>query len=232
MYHKLTTLPAKLLNRLHERSDALMESVNPLIQAGKNVRQALDHRDPLAVAQVIKSRYPRCYLVNADFAGFPHIDFSEYRRIAPRGEVPLVRVLDRDASGLIPDRLVLDRFRVFGAALVSDDDVGPLPSAATIVEDLAKSGWHIMTVDDANCILMGRDIRGPQGGCLAFGNTWMTMVENAADRIGIAESLFSICERIVATRTAAMVVFTPGLPKTFRLWRLSLNGAMPPLPPA
>jgi hypothetical protein len=146
--------------------------------------------------------------------------------------VPLVRVLDRDASGLIADRRVLDRFRIFGAALVSDDDVGPLPSAATIVEDLAKTGWYIMTVDDANCILMGRDIRGPQGGCLGYGNTWMTMVENAADRIGIAESLFSVCERIVATRTAAMVAFTPGLPKPFRLWRLSLDGAMPPLPPA
>jgi hypothetical protein len=231
MYHKLTMLPANLLDRLRERFSALMESVDPLIQAGRNLRQALDHRDPLAIARAIMSRYPCCYLINADFPGFPHIDFSEYRSIEPRGGVPLVRVLDRDASGLIPDRRVLDRFRVFGAALVSDNDVRLLPSAATIVEDLAKTGWHIMTVDDANCILMGRDIRGPQGGCLAYGHTWMTMVENAADRIGIAESLFTICERIVATRTAAMVVFTPGLPKSFRLWRLSLDGAMPPLPP-
>ena len=57
------------------------------------------------------------------------------------------------------------------------------------------------------------------------------MVENAADRIGIAESLFPFCEQVIATRAGIIVVYTPGLPKPLRLWRLSLRWVMPPLPP-
>jgi hypothetical protein len=51
MYHKLTMLLAKLRDRLRERFDALMESVDPLIQAGRNLRQALDHRESMQTTQ-------------------------------------------------------------------------------------------------------------------------------------------------------------------------------------
>ncbi|MEY9387559.1 hypothetical protein ABIF93_005816 [Bradyrhizobium japonicum] len=203
----------------------------PWAQAIRNVRRAWRHRSSPSVARVMLQRYPHCYLVNADFMGFPGISFAEYRTCLT-DDVPLVRVPKKDGTELMVGRVADgERFRDLGATLVAGHGMLPLPPATDIIGDIKAEGWHILTVDDARRILEGRDMARVIGACLSTRNTWLTMTENVADRIGIAGSLFFFCEQVIARRAAIIVVYTPGLPKPLRLWRLSLKWIMPPLPP-
>lgn len=216
--------------RLAKAAPSIKET--PWAQAVSNVRSAWRHRSGASAARVMLQRYSHCYLVNADFMGFPGIELAEYRT-CPTDDVPLVRVGVRDVvrltrGGQEPSVI---RFMEFGATLVVGDGAQPFPTATAIIESVEAEGWHILTVDDARRILEGRDMARAGAACLSTRNTWLTMVENAADRIGIAESLFPFCEQVLASRAAIIVVYTPGLPRPLRLWRLSMNWIMPPLPP-
>ncbi|MBR0818893.1 hypothetical protein [Bradyrhizobium liaoningense] len=215
--------------RLAEIAASIQET--PWAQAIRNVRQAWRHRSSTAVARAMLQRYPHCYLVNADFMGFPGIELAEYRTCST-DDVPLVRVSQADGAELMTDRAARPiRFLDLGATLIPGDGESPFPPATAIIEAIEAEGWHILTVDDARRIVEGRDMARSVGACLSTRNTWLTMVENAADRIGIADSLFPFCEQVIATRAAIIVVYTPGLPRPLRLWRLSMNWIMPPLPP-
>lgn len=203
----------------------------PWLRAIRNVRQAWRHRSSTSVARVMLQRYPHCYLVNADFKGFPGIRFAEYRTCLT-DDVPLVRVRKKDGTELMVGRVAdQDSFENLGATLVVGHGMLRLPPATAIIGDIRAKGWHILTVDDARRILDGRDMARAASACLSTRNTWLTVTENVADRIGIAESLFPFCEQVIASRAAIIVLYTPGLPKPLRLWRLSLRWIMPPLPP-
>lgn len=223
------TIRTIVQTRLAEINDDLGNK--PLVQAVRNLRRGLRHRNSAKVAAAILARYPHCYLVKADFMGFPGIELAEYRTCLT-DDVPLVRVSGSDAAELVAGQEAFwDRFRNLGAALVANDEVLEAPAATAIIGSIEAEGWRILTVDDARRILEGRDMAHSVGACLSTRNTWLTMVENAADRIGIAESLFPICEQVIASRAAIVVIYTPGLPRPLRLWRLSLRWIMPPLPP-
>jgi hypothetical protein len=171
-------------------------------------------------------------MINAAYRDFPHFDFVKYRALSPAGDAPLVRVNERVLLDLEAHRVdSIPEFRKLGATLVRGDGCLPFPAGAAIIATIATTGWHIMTVDDALRILAGRDCSGPEGGFLTNGNGWTSNVQDMADRLKIVSSLFPICERIVATRVAAMVIYLPCLPSPFRLWRRSLKKVMPPLPP-
>jgi hypothetical protein len=216
--------------RLAEINDDL--GSKPLVQAVRNLRRAQRGRNAVSVAAAILGRYPHCYLVNAEFMGFPYIELSEYRTLST-DDVPLVRIGVRDVVRLTRggQELCVVKFMEFGSTLVLGDGGQPFPQATTIIDAIETNGWHILTVDDARRILAGRDMALSVGACLSTRNTWLTMVENGADRIGIAESLFPFCEQVIANRAAIIVIYTPGLPRPLRLWRLSLKSVMPPLPP-
>lgn len=215
--------------RLAEINDDLGNK--PLVQAVRNLRRGLRHRNSAKVAAAILARYPHCYLVKADFMGFPGIELAEYRTCLI-DDVPLVRVSAQESAELMAGRGARPiEFWQRGVTLVAGDGVLPLPGATQIIGAVEANGWHILTVDDARRILQGRDMAHSFGACLSTRNTWLTMVENAADRIGIAESLFPFCEQVIASRAAIIVIYTPGLPRPLRLWRLSLKWIMPPLPP-
>lgn len=229
MFGMLNRLWTMVQARLAEIKDDL--SRKPLVQAIRNLTRGLRHWNATRVAAAMLARYPHCYLVNADFIGFPGIALAEYRTCTI-DHVPLVRVSEREGAELMAGRQAYPiDFKMYGATLVAGDGVLPLPAAVDIVGAIEANGWHILTVDDARRILLGRDMAHAVNACLSTRNTWLTMVENAADRIGIAESLFPFCERVIAARTAIIVVYTPGLPRPLRLWRLSMKWIMPPLPP-
>ena len=210
----------------------LLDLLRAWCQALHNWKAGSLQCTPVAVAAEIINGYPCCYLMNAAFSGVQFIDFSEYRRLSPEGDVPLVQVYPGDFEALKGDergdRL---RFLAFGATPIRGDGALPLPPATNIVLTIVKEGWWIMTVDDAKRILAARDPSDASAGGLTKNGTWLSTVEIVADKYGLVESLFPICEEVVASRTAAMVIFTPGLPRPFRLWRKSLKGIMPPLPP-
>lgn len=229
MFGKLNPLWTMVQARLAEIDHDL--SRKALVQAIRNVTRGLGHWNATKVAAAMLARYPHCYLVNADFMGFPGIALAEYRTCAT-DDVPLVRVSEREAAELMAGRNAYPiDFQRYGATLVAGDGVLPLPAAMDIIGAIETNGWHILTVDDARRILLGRDMAHAVNACLSTRNTWLTMVENGADRIGIAEGLFPFCEQVIATRAAIIVVYTPGLPRPLRLWRLSLKWIMPPLPP-
>ena len=149
-------------------------------------------------------------VVDADlsryFDSIPHDELlkSVARRIV---NAPLVRVDERVPLDLEAYRVEsIPDFRKFGATRVRGDGRLPLPAGAAIVAEIATTGWHIMTVDDAHRILAGRQASRPEGGFLSNRNGWTSDVQDKADRMKIVGSLFPICERIVATRVAAMVI--------------------------
>lgn len=225
----MTSIWTIVQTRLAEIGASIKEP--PWAQAIRNVRRAWRHRSSTAVARAMLHRYPHCYLVNADFMGFPGIGLAEYRTCST-DDLPLVRVCEQDARELMEgcEARIITFLRV-GATLVAGDGELPLPAATAIIGDIEAQGWRILTVDDARRILEGRDMARAVAACLSTRNTWLTMVENVADRIGIAESLFPFCEQVIASRAAIIVVYTPGLPRPLRLWRLSMKWIMPPLPP-
>lgn len=215
--------------RLAEIEDDLSRKL--LVQAIRNLTRGLRHRNATKVAAAMLARYPHCYLVKADYMGFPAIELAEYRTCST-DDVPLLRVSESDAADLVVgDEAFWVRFQSLGAALVANHSLLRAPAATAIIESIEAEGWHILTVGDARRILEGREVARSVGACLSPRNTWLTMVENAADRIGIAESLFPFCEQVIATRAAIIVIYTPGLPKPLKLWRLNLKWIMPPLPP-
>lgn len=223
------TLPETIQARLAKIANDI--SATPWLQAIRNVRRGWHHRSATSVAAAMLQRYPHCYLVNADFMGFPGIKLSEYRTCST-DDVPLVRVRRQDFDNLTRrHQASAERFQNLGAALVVGDGGLPFPAATAIIAAIEANGWHILTVDDARRVVEGLDMARSVGACLTPHNVWLTMVENGADRIGIAESLFPFCEQVVAARAAIIVIYTPGLPKPLRLWRLSLKRIMPPLPP-
>ena len=200
-------------------------------QAYRNWMAGLQRCNSVAVAADIISRYPHCYLINSGFVHSPAIAFDEYKRVSPKGAAPMVRVdwntFDSLGGVRRGDGL---RFHNLGATLAKGDGAMPLPTGALIVRMIAEVGWRILTVDDARCIINSRDTSNPNEIRLNRSNVWVRGVNDEACRHGIAENLFPICEQVVATQTAVMVIFTPGLPRPFRLWRKSLKGIMPPLP--
>lgn len=223
------TIRTIVQTRLAEINDDLGNK--PLVQAVRNLRRALRHRNTAKAAAAILARYPHCYLINADFMGFPGIELAEYRTCST-DDVPLVRVSEQEGAELMAGRGALAiEFRKRGVTLVAGDGMLSLPAATDIIGAIEANGWRILTVDDARRILKGRDMAHSVGACLSTRNTWLTIVENAADRIGIAESLFPFCEQVIASRVAITVIYTPELPRPLRLWRLSLKWIMPPLPP-
>lgn len=229
MFGMLNRLWTMVRVRIAEIKDDLSRKL--LVQAIRNLTRGFRHWDGPKVAAAMLARYPHCYLVKADYMGFPGIELAEYRTCST-DDVPLVRVSQSDAAELVVgDEAFWLRFQNLGAALVANGGLLQAPAATAIIESIKAEGWHILTVDDARRILNGRDMARSVGACLSTRNTWLTMVENAADRIGIAESLFPFCEQVVATRAAIIVIYTPGLPKPLKLWRLNLKWIMPPLPP-
>lgn len=201
------------------------------IQDIRNLIAGWRHRSSTSVAAEMLRRYPHCYLVNADFGTFPRIELTEYRTL-PADDVPLVRVSKKDLNRLIEGRRAyISSFLQAGATLVAGDGELPFPTARFVILDIAKQGWHILTVDDARHVLEDRDVATSKDGYLTTRNGWLTETEKAADAIGIAESLFPFCEQVVATKAAIIVIYTPGLPKPLKLWRLSLKWIMPSLPP-
>lgn len=226
----LTILVASIRTLLNESKDELGEWSLPT--AIRNVRNGLRHRHPGAIADTIVARYPHCYMLNVSFRDFPRIDFAEYRSLSPNGNVPLVRIHEEVLMTLAPSRVVsLPSFRKVGATLVRGEGVLPLPSGAAVVAAIHSCGWRILTVDDAQRIVIERSNIRPQGGYLSNGQCWISDVEDIAARMKVTEKLFTMCEQVLATRVAVMVIYTPGLPKPFRLWQVSLKATMPPLPP-
>jgi len=204
----------------------------PWVLAIRNALRGWHHRSATSVAAAMLKRYPHCYVVNEDFLSFPRIDLPEYRTL-PTDDVPLVRVSRKDVNRLIKSRAArMPPFLETGATLVAGDGELPFPTASAIIRAIAADGWHILTVDDARRVLEGRDIATSDGGYLTTRNVWLTVAEKDADAVGITESLFPFCEQVVATKAAVIVIYTPGLPKPLRLWRLSLKWIMPPLPPS
>ncbi|MDB5616727.1 hypothetical protein [Tardiphaga sp.] len=197
----------------------------------RNVRNGIRHCCPRAIADTIVARYPHCYMLNASYRDFPRLNFVEYRSLAPNGNVPLVRVNEPVLMALAPHRVdSLPSFREKGATLVRGDGLLPLPSGAAVIAAIQSCGWRILTVDDAQRVLNERSNIRPEGGYLGR-RQWISNVEDIAGRMKVTKSLFAICEDVVATRQAVMVIYTPGLPKPFRLWQVSLKATMPALPP-
>lgn len=214
--------------RLAEIAASIKET--PWAQAIRNVWRARRHRSSRSVAAAMLQRYSCCYFVNADFWSLPRIELAEYRTCSI-DDVPLIRVGEKDIVQLIKGRRAyITTFREHGATLVVNAEV-PVVTPPDVIHSIAVHGWHILTVDDARRMIEGRDIAASEHGYLSPGNYWLTTTEKDADALQIAESLFPFCEQVVATRTAMMVIYTPGLPKPLRLWRLSLKGIMPSLPP-
>lgn len=191
----------------------------PWARAIRNVRQARHHRSSTSVARQMLDRYPYCYLINLGYTGFPGINLAEYRARFTDG-MPFVRVSARDLATFEPCPFAPVIFAAHGAILVAGNRKPPSSHALTVIKAIEEIGWRILTIDDARRILEGCDV-SKSSVCLTPRGAWITMVENVADRLGIAESLFPICELVVATRTAVMVVYTPGLPKPMKLWRMS-----------
>jgi hypothetical protein len=215
--------------RLAEAAASIKET--PWAQAVRNVRRAWCSCSSTSVARAMLRRYPHCYLVNADFASYPRVNLLEYRTL-PTDHVPLVRVTRTGFVELIRRRRAdILEFEEFGATLVEGDGALRPPTSRDIILSIAHHGWRVLTVDDARCILEARDIAEADGGYLTAKNRWLPEVDRDADGIGIAESLFPFCEQVIETRSAIIVVYTPGLPRPLRLWRLSLKWIMPSLPP-
>lgn len=225
-YNSIRTAVQAGLNRV-----AVVIRRTPWSAAIRNVREARRHRTSASTARMMLQRYPACYLVNADFRTHPRIELAEYRTCQV-DHVPLIRVSRAEVDELIEGRQAyMTTLEEHGATLVEGDGEMPFATGADIVRSIANIGWHVLTVDDAHRVLDGRDIARSQYGYLATYNGWLSDVDRDADAIGIAESLFPFCERVIASRAAAIVVYTPGLPKPLRLWRMSLRWIMPPLPP-
>jgi hypothetical protein len=225
------TLPEMIQARLAKI--AVDISGMPWVLAIRNVGRGWRHRSSTLVAAVMLQRYPHVYLVNEDFGSFPRIELVEYRTLST-DDAPLVRVGEEYGKELIRAEDRVPPFLEAGATLVAGiagDAEPPFPTASAVIRAIAVNGWHILTVDDARRVLEGRDIVSSNAGYLTLRNGWLTVVEKDADAIGIAESLFPFCEQVVATRAAIMVIYTPGLPRPLKLWRLSLRWIMPPLPP-
>lgn len=215
--------------RLAEIAASIKEM--PWLRAIRNVRRAWRHRSSTSVALAMLQRYPCCYFVNAEFSGLPRIELAEYRT-RPIDDVPLIRVSKKDVIGLIQGRQAyMSTFLEHGATSVEGDAELPMVTPSDVINGIAADGWRVLTVDDARRVLDGRGIAASEHGYLAPWNGWLTRTEKDADAIQIAESLFPFCEQVVANRAAIMVVYTPGLPRPLRLWRLSLKWIMPPLPP-
>ncbi|KQT25081.1 hypothetical protein ASG57_21590 [Bradyrhizobium sp. Leaf396] len=177
------------------------------------------------------ARYPHCYLVKADYPSLPRIELAEYRTCR-FDDVPLIRVSERAAGGLIGGRQAyMTTFLEHGATLVEGDGEMPFATGRDVIRSLVNNGWHFLTVDDARHVLDGREIANTVGAYLTTNGDWLSDVEKDADAIGIAGSLFPFCEQVIASRAAILVIYTPGLPRPLRLWRLSLKWIMPPLPP-
>jgi len=177
------------------------------------------------------ARYPHCYLVNADYSSLPRIELAEYRTCQV-DNVPLIRVSEKAMRGLIKGRRAyMTTFLEHGVTLVEGDGEMPFATGRDVILSIVNNGWHILTVDDARHILDGRDIANSAGGYLTTRGGWLSDVERDADAIGIAGSLFPFCEQVIASRAAVIVIYTPGLPRPLRLWRLSPTWIMPPLPP-
>ena len=218
-----------LQNRLAEISEDLGK--RPLVQAVRNLRQGLCHRNAIEVAAAMLARYPHCYLVKADYPSLPRIELVEYRTCR-FDDVPLIRVSERAARGLIGGRQAyMTTFLEHGATLVEGDGEMPFATGRDVIRSLVNNGWHFLTVDDARHVLDGREIANTVGAYLTTNGDWLSDVEKDADAIGIAGSLFPFCEQVIASRAAILVIYTPGLPRPLRLWRLSLKWIMPPLPP-
>jgi hypothetical protein len=215
--------------RLTEIGDDLSRS--RLVQSVRNLRRGLRHRNAFAVAAAMLDRYPQCYLVNKNFTGFPRIVLAEYRTCQV-DDVPLVRVSESDIRDLIEDRRAyMSTFLEHGATLVDGNGETPFATGRDVIRSIVNNGWHILTVDDARHVLDGRGIVNSMRLYLTTADGWLSDVENDADAVGVAESLFPYCEQVIAGRAAIIVMYTPGLPRSLRLWRLSLKGIMPPLPP-
>ena len=225
----LTALLGTAQTRLAGGANSIQAA--PWARAIRNVRQARHHRSSTSVARQMLDRYPHCYLINLGYAGFPGINLAEYRALSTDGGMPLVRVSARDLATFEPCPFAPVTFAAHGVILLAGNRKPPSSHALVVIKAIEETGWHILTIDDACRILEGCDVSKSASVCLTTRGTWITMVENVANRLGIAESLFPICEQVVATRTAVMVVYTPGLPKPMKLWRMSLKGIMPPLPP-
>ena len=204
----------------------------PWGQAIRNVRRAWHHWSSSAsVARGMLERYPACYLVNQDFYSYPRLNLLEYRTLAT-DHAPLIRVSGKEFAELIEGRMAdIIAFDQFGATLVESDGALPPQTSRDIILSIAHHGWRVLTVDDAHCLLESRDLAEANRGYLTAQNGWLPEVDRDADGIGIAESLFPFCEQVVESRAAIIVVYTPGLPRPLRLWRLSLRWIMPPLPP-
>ena len=203
----------------------------PWALAVRNVLRAWGHRSSISVARAMLRRYPCCYFVNADFPSLPRIELAEYRT-CPFDDVPLIRAATKDVGRLIEGRQAyMSTFLERGATRVAGNSKVRVPTATKVIYSIKRKGCHVLTVDDARCVLDGRDFAMSECGYLAPSNAWLTDAEAAADAIQIAESLFPFCEQVIATRAAIMVVYTPGLPRPLRLWRLSLWWIMPSLPP-
>jgi hypothetical protein len=232
---------------LRQAKNFVSSLLSKMIGALSGVRKYIDSKPPVrdignliagwrhcssaSVAAEMLRRYPHCYLVNGDFWSFPRVDLPEYRTLLT-DDVPLVRVSRSEFDRLIKGRKAyLPPFQEAGATLVAGDGKQPFTTATTIILAIAKNGWHILTVDDARRVLDGRNIATSKGGYLTTRNGWLTDAEKDADAVGIAESLLPYCEQVVATRAAIIVIYTPGLPRPMKLWRLSLRWIMPPLPP-
>ena len=214
-------LKAKLLWAAREMRAALPA----LLQAAANCWQAYAMKDPRLILRILYGRGCPIVLINKSyFGGFPRLWLREYPAITSRRPASFIRIKPADVEAVLQRHGVDHRFG-FGDMLV----IGPRRRARAnlraehIVRRLRAAGCWLLTVEDAKTILEGRIAANVHSLSLNLGNRWLTPVEDIAGHAGIDGSLFAFCELTISAGIPCIIAYTPGLPKAFRLWRLSLH---------
>ena len=202
---------------------ALMAAIAAIPKSIQNVREARQNRSPTSVARAINQRYPFYYAIDPDWSSF---DLTAYPEHLKDG-LPFVRVSLEElrAARVNPGELRWAfegeerdpiAFKLGGLIPVRGAGALPLPSPADTIHTIKNKGFGILDMNDAQRIIEWFERKTE---------------ENEADYVGIGEILLPFCKGVVAARTAIMVAYTPAFPKPFKLWKLSLKGIMPTLPP-
>lgn len=204
-----------------------------LVKAAINVRRGRRNKNGPAILRELRARDCPVVVVNQDFYnGFPKLSGAEYNAILCSARACFIRIKPDDARAILEwHDFETIPFDWHGTVAVprQDDRIAPL-RATYILGRLCKDGWRLLTVNDAAAILDGLKVANVDHLFLTKKGHWLTPVAEIAYFAKISSSLFAMCERVVSTGMPTIIVYTPGLPRPFRLWRLSLRKIMAPAP--
>jgi hypothetical protein len=205
----------------------------PLVRAAVNIRRGLRNQNARAMLSELLRRNCPTILVKGDYEKFPRLDLAQYKVIAASRHVCIIRIAADDAAQVLDWPMdVRLQFAISGIFMIPHDktiDNGDADVAQSLEESLRR-GWHLLTVDDAKAILQADNAPKVKHLFLSLKNNWLTPAEEVAHFAGISRSLFGMCEHVVSTGMPTIVVYTPGLPQPFRLWRLNLRKIAVPGP--